>query len=267
MNRTIATLLVGLACSAATAPAALAEPPQGNYGTIKGRLVWKGDKIPQLPLLVKEGDPSVKDSATCAAGPLADRSLVVDPKSKGIRYAFAYLPRPTGKNADLEASIAAEEPTVVIDQQNCEFVPYARPFYQAQKVVFKSSDPVIHNVRYTGFNNPAVNLTLPPNGEYAAKLVAERRPIPLKCDVHPWMSGWLMVFDHPFYAVTDAEGNFEIKGVPAGEQNLVLWHEKVGYVTTGGARGFPVQVKAGAVTTIPPIELDPSKVKGIAGSE
>lgn len=238
-----------------------------GYGTIKGKLIWKGATAPELPLLVKKGDAAAKDGAVCAVEDLKDRSLVVDPKTKGVQYAFAFLPRPTGKNADAEKELLASTPEVVIDQKNCEFLPYASVVFKDQKVVFKSSDAVIHNVRYTGFSNPAQNITLPANGKYETKFSKERLPVELKCDVHPWMSGWIMIMDHPFVAVTDAEGNFEIKGVPAGTQNLVVWQPKAGYVTAGAARGTPVTVKAGEVTTVPPIELDPSKIQNLPAAK
>ena len=70
-----------------------------------------------------------------------------------------------------------------------------------------------------------------------------------------------MVFDHPFFAVTGPDGSFEIKGVPAGDQNVVVWQEKVGYVTPGTGRGMPVKVAAGEVTDVGEIKIDPAKVK------
>jgi hypothetical protein len=73
-----------------------------------------------------------------------------------------------------------------------------------------------------------------------------------------------MVFDHPFFAVTGKDGTFEIKGVPAGSQNLVLWQENVGYVTPGGRRGMAVEVKPGGVTDVGEIKLDPKKVKPVS---
>ena len=75
------------------------------------------------------------------------------------------------------------------------------------------------------------------------------------------MHAWVMVFDHPFFATTAADGSFEIKGVPAGTQNLVLWQENIGFVTPGGGRGMPVTVKAGEVTNVGEISIDPAKVK------
>ena len=93
------------------------------------------------------------------------------------------------------------------------------------------------------------------------KLAADKRQITLKCDIHPWMEGWIMVFDHPFFAVTGPDGSFEIRGVPAGKQQLILWQESTGFVTPGASRGREVDVKADGVTDLGEIKLDPAKVK------
>lgn len=256
-------LLLGAVCFGLLAPASSqAEPPaQGSYGTIKGRLVWGGSTLPNLPPLVKKG-ATVKDAEVCAVGELEDRSLDVDPATKGVAHAFAYLVSPKGSNPEAEKALLASQPTVIFDQKNCEFLPYSLAMHEAQAITFKSSDPVGHNVRYSGFSNGSKNIALGPNGSLPdQKLKAERRPLPVNCDIHPWMKGWVMVFDHPFYAVTKPDGSFEITGVPAGTQNLVIWQEKVGYATAGTARGQAVTVKAGEITDVGDIKLDPAKVK------
>jgi hypothetical protein len=253
----VALLLVGESSSKVSA----APTVQAGYGTIKGRLVWGGANIPTLAPVVKKGDTTIKDPAVCGVADLPDRSLVVDPSTKGVKFAFAYLARPKGANAEAVKALVEKTPTVEVDQKNCEFLPYATALHKDQGIVFKSSDPVGHNVRYSGFVNAAKNIALPPNGSLADKLKPERLPMPLNCDIHPWMKGWIMVFDHPFFAITGEDGSFEITGVPAGEQNLVLWQEKVGFVTTGGSRGQAVAVKAGQTSDVGEIRLDPEKVK------
>ncbi len=252
----LAALSVGL-----STPATAAPPAQGSFGTIKGRLVWTGATLPNLPLLVKQGD-NVKDATVCAATNLEDRSLDVDPTSKGVAHSFAYLVSPKGTNPSAEKDLLAKQPKVVLDQKNCEFLPYSLAMHQDQLITLKSSDPVGHNVRYSGFSNGSKNIALGPNGSLEdQKFKSERRPLPVNCDIHPWMKGWIMIFDHPFFAVTSEDGSFEITGVPAGTQNLVLWQEKVGYVTAGGSRGLAVTVKAGEVTDVGQIKLDPSMIR------
>ena len=60
-------------------------------------------------------------------------------------------------------------------------------------------------------------------------LVADRLPIKIECNIHPWMNGWVRVFDHPYFAVTDADGNFELKNAPAGNYRLMVWHGQGGW--------------------------------------
>ncbi len=249
--RTAAALLAaGLIVAAA--PEARA---QANFGTIKGQLVWDGDAIPPAKVLAAVGQ-AAKDPTVCAKDKgIMSKELVVDPASKGVRYAFAYLPKPQGANPEAVKALVAKTPVVEIDQKNCEFMPYVTAMNQEQSLVLKSSDPTNHNVRFSAFVNAPFNQILPPNGQVSLKLVAERRPIPLACDIHPWMKGYIMVFDHPFFAITDTDGSFEIQGVPAGEQKLVVWQETKGYVTEGKAAGVPVSVQAGGVTDVGTIKM------------
>jgi hypothetical protein len=234
---------------------------QTQTGSIKGRLVWRDEKIPPAKVDVEMGTAK-NDPDICAKNePIVSRSLVIDPKTKGVAYGFAYLVRPKGDFAEASRDLLAKQPKVVLDQKNCEFQPYVLPLYKDQTLVIKSSDPKNHNVRFAGFNNTGINQVIAPLGQLEVKLIPDRLPMELHCDIHPWMKGYLMVFDHPFFATTGADGSFEIKGVPAGDQNLVVWQEKVGYVTSGGGRGLQVSVRAGEVADAGEIKLDPAKVK------
>jgi len=252
-----AVAVVGLA-SVSERPGLAAE---GDNGTIKGRLVWGGAEAPAPKNLVEKGQ-STKDPAICAAdGPIIDRSLVVDPKTKGIKSAFVYLVKPSGENPDAVKALVSKKASVEVDNKNCEFIPFATAIHEEQSIDFKSSDPVNHNVHLSPFTNDAFNAIIPPNGVITKKFVAEKRVIPLTCDIHPWMKGYVMVFDHPFFAVTGEDGSFEITGVPEGTQNLVIWQAAVGYVNEGLARGMPVTVGSGKVTDLGDVALDPAKVK------
>ena len=251
--------LSGESAKAALPVAILAagSPAQAGFGTIKGRLIWGGAGVPQTRVLQDVGK-APKDPEVCAKEkPILSGELVVDPKTKGIQNGFAFLVKPGGANPEAVAGLVKKAVNVVIDQKNCEFVPYSTAIHQDQVLKFTSSDPVNHNVHTASFQNLGINQMVPPGGALDQKFVAERRPIPLTCDIHPWMKGFIMVFDHPFFAVTGADGSFEIQGVPAGAQNFVLWQETVGYVTPGLLRGMPVKVGAGQVTDVGDIKLVP----------
>jgi hypothetical protein len=239
----------------------LAQSAPPATGTIKGRLVWGDENIPPVKVLVEKGK-SDKDPDICAKDKsILSRDLVIDPKSKGIAYAFAYVMSPKGDYAETVKDLVAKEPKVVLDQKSCEFQPYALPFHKDQALLIKSSDPKSHNVRFSGFQNTGINQTVAPQGQLEVKLVADRIPLELHCDIHSWMNGYLMVFDHPFFTTTATDGSFEIKGIPPGAQNLIVRTGKVGYITPGFGRGMPVKIQAGEVTDVGEIKLDPAKVK------
>jgi len=229
----------------------------GNFGTIKGRLVWGGDQIPKPETIDIKG----KDPEVCGTKPHFDRSLEVDPKTKGIKDAFAYVANPKGKNPEAVKTLVAKQSKVEVDQKTCEFIPYSTAMMKDQRIVFKSSDPVGHNVHYTSFAGNDANFALPPKGEAEKKLVKDAFPVTLKCDIHPWMKGWIMVFDHPFFAVTKSDGSFEIQGVPAGTQTLIVRTGDHGFITPNKNKGLTVQVKAGDVTDVGNIVFSPSLIR------
>ena len=270
-NRRQLSISLGLAIALVLSSGAQAAPlsaallaagvvGQANYGTIKGRLVWGGEQIPPTRVLEAIGKAD-KDPDVCAKNQsILSHELEVDPKTKGVAYGFAYIFRPKGNNPEAVQDLIAKNAMCEIDQKNCDFVPHSVAMHQDQALLMKSSDPKSHNVRLIGFNN-GFNQTVAPNGQLQVKVAAERLPMEIKCDIHPWMHGHVMVFDHPFFAVTGPDGSFEIKGVPPGEQTIVVWQEKVGYVTPGTAGRMPVKVTAGEVTDVGDIKIDPAKVK------
>src|SRR5262249_21344089 len=158
--------------------------------------------------------------------PIMSERLVVDSGTKGVKNAFVYLMRPTAIKE--EAKKAAASAKVEFDQKNCTFLPHSLAVMTGVPVKLKSSDPTNHNVSFQlrGLSqnpliNPGATLDVTPQ-------TAERLPGPVSCSIHPWMQAYWMVLDHPYFAVTDEKGNFEIKDVPAGTQRVVVWQEAVG---------------------------------------
>lgn len=233
--------------------------PVAAYGTIKGRLVWKDGAYPPPKILVKKGDAAVQNAAVCAVENITSRALIVEPKTRGIKNGLAYLVKPNGTNPDLEKSILAKTPKVIIDQKNCVFTPYVSAMMKSQSLVFTSQDSVNHNVHGSGFNN-AFNRAVGQGQELAVQPLAERLPLRVVCDIHGWMKCFIGIYDHPFFAVTGDDGSFEIQGVPAGKQNIVVWQELQGFVTPGFARGKAIEVPAGGVVDVGDVAIDSAKV-------
>jgi hypothetical protein len=119
---------------------------------------------------------------------------------------------------------------------------------EGQVLVVKNSSPVGHNFNYVDDKGGA-NRLVASGGQWEITLAASHIPITAKCNIHTWMTALVGVFDHPYFAITDADGKFEIKNAPAGKFNIVLWHEDAGWVS-GGKKGKPIEIKAGGVTEV-----------------
>jgi hypothetical protein len=218
-----------------------------GWGTIKGQVVYGDAAIPPRQKIDNKNCPC-KD-------PVLSDDWVVNPKNKGIRWTFVWLaPAPGGAPLAVnpQALERAKKNKVEIDQPKCMFEPHAAAILPEQDILVKNSAEIPHNVKWGGnpLKNPGGNVILPPKGSHViGGLKADRLPVKVECNIHGWMSGWIRVFDNPYFAVTDEDGNFEIKDAPAGNYRLVIWHESVGY--RGGAAGrdgVPMDVKAGGIT-------------------
>jgi hypothetical protein len=221
-----------------------------GWGTVRGKVTWAG-AIPAPEKINVDQDQKhcLKD------GPLFKETFVINAKNKGVKNVFVWL-APADKDSrlpvhpDLQKVPAA---VVVIDQPCCAFVPHAVAMREGQTVEAKNSAPVPHNFKWSGhpLKNPGGNQIIPPGGKLLIdNLKADRLPISVGCDIHKWMTGYIRVFDHPYFAVTDANGRFEIKNAPAGNWRLIAWQEGVGWVNAGGKNGEPITVNAGKDTSV-----------------
>ena len=123
---------------------------------------------------------------------------------------------------------AAPPAPAVMDQVGCMFVPHVLAVQAGQVVTFQSSDPVLHNVRAAAKKNRSFNVSMPARGRTVSRWFADPEVVPVRCDVHAWMSGFIAVESHPFHQVTGADGAFSIEGLPAGEYVIEAWQEKLG---------------------------------------
>jgi len=228
------------------------EAAQGkDWGTIKGQVVW-ADKMPTPTKIM-----AVQDKQHCEAnGPLVDQELVVNPKNQGVKWVFVWLAPKEGEATDAVKPVHPNYPDgkklkpAEVDQPMCMFVPRSLAIQEGQNVLVKNSAPVQHSIKWTG--NPAINpdgnVIIPPGKAQEIKnLQAQKLPLVLECSIHPWMRGRLAVFSHPYFAITDADGNFEIKDAPVGEFRIFVNQESVGWRNGAkGRNGEPITIKAGA---------------------
>ena len=167
---------------------------------------------PNCAPLYPNGLPKTKFYVVSANGELAD--VVVS--LKGI----------TGKSTGAGAAPA------MLDQKGALYVPQIVAIQTGQKLIVKNSDQLVHNVHTQPTANPESNQVQMPSGADLTYTFDKPEPfLKFQCDVHPWMFAWISVFDHPYFAVSSADGKFTIKNVPAGKYTLEAVHRKLGTQT------------------------------------
>jgi hypothetical protein len=226
-----------------------------QWGTIEGQFVFDGE-VPTPALFVKKGDAAVKDAAICSAEPIPDESLVVNPSNNGIANVFVFLRKAEKVHPDLKASAEKE---VVFDQKNCRFRPHAMVIRTDQTVLCKSDDNCSHNTHSFPQRNNTENFVIASidrKGIPIKMKLAEAAPIDVRCDIHSWMSAKWLIVDHPYAAVTDADGRFKIEKLPVGTHKFRVWHERAGLIE----KEWSVEVKAGD-NAVSPVKLTAEKLK------
>ncbi len=213
-------LLLTAACGSTPPP----PPPTGGgktveaatTGTISGRAVFTGAP-PSLDSLRMTSDRN----CVSAAGPNPQSDAVLIGADAGIKNVFVHV------KSGLDPAYSFDIPTaaVVLDQKGCIYTPRVVGIRAGQQLEVLNSDETMHNVHALPMSNREFNTS--------AKQVSKTFTVPevmvrFKCDVHPWMAAYVGVVAHPFFAVTDASGAFELKGVPPGTYTLEAWHEKFG---------------------------------------
>jgi plastocyanin len=186
-------------------------------GTIKGTVRFTGAAVEQKKL------PVTVDHSVCGKDKDAG-DLVLSPE-QGIRNVVASLqPPPPG------ATWPVPLPMVQMDQEQCVFVPRVVVVPAGGTVEFLNTDRLLHNLHSASTGNPTFNRTQP-RGRTIPIVFTKPEIIRVACDLHPWMRAWVVVAEHPFYAVTNDQGEFRLDNVPPGQYTLQFWQESLGTVT------------------------------------
>jgi hypothetical protein len=132
----------------------------------------------------------------------------------------------------------------VLEQKGCMYRPHVIALQTNQKLSVVNSDATTHNIHPSPANNRESNTIQPPGVPLELSFAREEIAIPVKCNVHPWMRGYIAVFKHPFFAVTGKDGSFELKNLPPGTYTITAWHGKL------GTQSQKVTVSAGQSQTL-----------------
>jgi len=214
--------LISLRLSVAQTPSEAAEKPlynaTGNEATLTGTINVTGT-IPKPSRIDMSADPvCVKTNIK----PQTEWLLVSENK---LQNAFVYVKG----NPLQDYRFAVPDSDVVLVQRNCQYSPRVLGLRIGQQLQIVNADQTVHNVHPTPKVNPEWNYSHPPDAPPMVKTFARAEVlIPFKDNQHPWEKAYIAVMSHPFFAVSDESGRFEIRGLPPGTYTLVVWHERLG---------------------------------------
>jgi plastocyanin len=203
-------VVVFVAASCFIAGAARAE-------TIKGNIRYVG-----APIEKKKASVTI-DQYVCGKEKEPEDLLLSS--NNGIRNAVVSL-----QNVSPGVKRDWNFPAAKMDQKQCSFTPRVVIVPVGGTVEFLNSDRLLHNVRSTGKENPPFNRAQP-HARSISFSFKQPELLRVDCDLHSWMRGWVVVAEHPFYAVTNEQGEFVLEDVPPGKYTLQVWQETLGKVT------------------------------------
>jgi plastocyanin len=187
-------------------------------GAVKGVVSYAGMPQKMKPLDMT-ADPG------CPTGP--QPSEVVTLKDGKLANVFIYV-----KEGLPQGTFAVPTEPVVLDQKGCRYIPHVLGIMAGQPLKITNTDTADHNIHDMPSNNPPFNESQMPTDKPVTKTF--RNPemmIPVQCNQHPWMRAYINVMAHPYFAVSAADGSYEIKNLPPGEYTLAAVHEKFGEQT------------------------------------
>jgi plastocyanin len=201
-----------------------AESPvdPATAGSISGKVTFTGT-APENEPIDMEGEP---DCAAAYTEPPTAETYVVGPGGE-LANAFVYVKEGLG-----EMAFPAPTTPVTLDQSGCRYHPHVLGVQVGQPLEIVNSDPVGHNIHPVPAENRGFNLSQPKQGMTSEKTFTQPEVmIPVGCDVHNWMSAWIGVLNHPYFAVTGEDGSFELPNLPPGTYTIAAWHEDLGEQT------------------------------------
>lgn len=212
----ISILALGF-CTAIRSPKLIASPPD-SPASVAGVVKFQGTGPKPTRIDVSQDPLCAKAHPT----PLTAEDIVVG-ANEGLANVVVYVSDGLGTRTFQPPQQAA-----VLEQKGCQYKPHVLALQTNQKLNIVNSDETTHNIHPTPSNNREWNMTQPHNMPMEQQFAREEVSVPVKCNVHPWMKGYIAVLKNPYFAVTDKEGHFNLKDLPPGTYTITAWQEKLG---------------------------------------
>jgi plastocyanin len=208
--------------AAPATPAPTVSPVDAaTAGNIAGKIVFEGT-APKPGVVRMDSDPNCVTPGVTST----DETVMVG-SDGALQNVFVYVKDGLG---NLRFPVPARP--IVLDQKGCHYVPHVLGVQVGQSVEILNSDNTLHNVHAVPKTNQEFNMGQPlPGIKHTHQFSTREVMVPFKCDVHPWMQAWVGVLDHPYFAVTGADGSFSLQGLPPGTYTIEAWHESLGTQT------------------------------------
>ncbi len=255
------------------------EAKDMNWGSIKGRLLYDGETPERNEVDLDRIQLSPEDLKWFRSlGPILNEDWVVDKKDKSVQWVYVWLipenvllngKRNKDAKQTLEVhkelmDIPVGKKVVHVDQNPQGYVPHAVAIREGMSLNMRNQGPVPHVFKFTGFANDDFTKAMPANKQILIEgLKTERGANQISCPPHPWEKMWLRIFNHPYYAVTDEHGRFEIKNAPKGKCRMVVWQEDMGFKATGrlAKYGDVIEIEGGAMKDLGDIKIKAKVLK------